>query len=391
MAPTTKPTELQRQLDQLDELGAAGALTAEQVREAKARLRDAPGAAPATAPPATAPPAARPSRRLVAGIAALAVVFAAAGYALLGTPEGWRVAPGDTAAAPTTAAPHAGDAQTQAMLARLKERLEKNPDDAEGWSMLGRSYLVLGRHAEAVEALEKLRALRPDDAQVYADLADARAMVAGRQLAGEPEKLVQRALELDPRNLKALALAGTAAFDRGDYVAAVRHWENAVAAGDQNSELVANLRAGIDEARKRGGLAPATPAPQAAAAPPPAPQAAASPGAQVSGKVMLASALQDKAAPDDTLFVFARAVEGSRMPIALLRRRVGDLPLEFTLDDSSAMSPALKLSGAVQVVVGARITKSGNAIAQPGDLQGFSPPVAVGTRGLRIEIADVVK
>ena len=323
----------------------------------------------ATSDDAASAAPARPSRGLWAGVAGFSVVLTAVGYLLLGTPSAWNVKPGDQVAAMPT------DAEVEAMLGQLAARLRAEPDNAQGWAMLGRSYLMLGRHAEAVQALEKLVALQPTDAQAIVDLADAKAMVAGRVLAGEPEKLIARALELDPKNLKALALAGTVAFD---YAAAVRHWEAAVAAAGGESELVANLRTGIVEARQRGGLGdPAAPA--AAAAP-----------AKVSGRVVLAAALAGQAAPTDTLFIFARPAEGSRMPLALLRAQVKDLPVEFTLDDSLAMNPAAKLSGATQVVIGARISKSGQAMPQPGDLQGFSAPVAVGAKGVAVEISERV-
>lgn len=328
-------------------------------------------AAPDAAVPDTP---ARPSRGLWAGVAAFSIVLTVAGYLALGNPVAWNVAPGDRAAAAPT------DVEVEAMLGQLAARLKAEPDNAQGWAMLGRSYLMLGRHAEAVAPLEKLVALQPDNAQAIVDLADAKAMAAGRVLAGEPEKLVARALELDPKNLKALALAGTIAFDRGDFPLAVRHWEGAVAAAGSESELVANLRSGIAEARQRGGM----PAPTASA-----PVAAAGP-AQVSGRVALSAALAGQAAPTDTVFVFARPAEGSRMPLALLRAQVKDLPLEFTLDDSLAMNPAAKLSGVKQVVIGARISRSGQASPQPGDLQGFSAPVAVGAKDVAVEIAEKV-
>ena len=129
------------------------------------------------------------------------------------------------------------------------------------------------------------------------------------------------------------------------------------------------------------------PAPAAQAAPPGSDKSAPT---SVSGTVTLAKPLAGKAAPDDTVYVFARAAEGSRVPLAILRKQVKDLPLKFTLDDSMAMSPAAKLSGAPKVIVGARISKSGGALAQPGDLQGLSAPVAVGSSGLAIEISQVV-
>jgi cytochrome c-type biogenesis protein CcmH len=98
-----------------------------------------------------------------------------------------------------------------------------------------------------------------------------------------------------------------------------------------------------------------------------------------------------QAKPEDTVFVFARPAEGARMPLAILRKQVKDLPLQFTLDDSMAMSPANALSGASKVVVGARVSKSGNAMPQPGDLSGQSAPVSVGASGLQIEIREAVK
>ena len=104
----------------------------------------------------------------------------------------------------------------------------------------------------------------------------------------------------------------------------------------------------------------------------------------------LSKALTAKAQPDDTLYVFARPAEGSRMPLAVLRKQVRDLPLTFTLDDSMAMSPAARLSSTPRVIVGARISKSGSAVPQPGDLQGLSAPVAPGTTQLKIEIAEQV-
>jgi cytochrome c-type biogenesis protein CcmH len=90
------------------------------------------------------------------------------------------------------------------------------------------------------------------------------------------------------------------------------------------------------------------------------------------------------------VFIFARATEGPRMPLAILRKQVKDLPLSFTLDDSMAMTPAAKLSSAQRVVVGARVSARGDATPQPGDLQGFSAPVAPGASGLKIQISDVV-
>ena len=154
--------------------------------------------------------------------------------------------------------------------------------------------------------------------------------------------------------------------------------------------MARQLQGGIDEARQRAGM----PAVALAASAAPAASAAgtvAQTGASVQARISLAPALAAKAAPEDTVFIFARALQGSKAPLAILRRQVKDLPLEVTLDDSTAMSPALRLSTQTQVVVGARVSKSGNAMPQPGDLQGLSPTVAVGARGVQLVIADVVR
>jgi cytochrome c-type biogenesis protein CcmH len=410
----TRIDELKARLAQLDELIRTGVLKGEAARKAREQVEAEIVAAVLqtgdAADGSAEEPAARPSWRLLGGLAGFVLAFGVAGYAWLGNPAAIGVAPGQ--AAPEATADAEGGtskAQFEAMTTRLAERLKTQPEDAEGWSMLGRSYSVLERYPEAVAAYRRALALRPKEAQLYADLADAQGMVNGRKLDGEPEKLVAKALELDPDNAKALGLAGTVAFDRGDPAGAAKHWERALAKVEPGSELAGRLQAAVDEARQRAGLpplpratalaaapaAPATVSPSAsmpAGHPPvdkPA-QAQAADGAAVQVRVSLAPALAAKASPEDTVFIFARAQQGPKAPLAIQRRQVKDLPLELTLDDSMAMNPALRLSTVPQVVVGARVSKSGNAMPQPGDLQGLSPVVAVGTRGLQLQITDVL-
>ena len=338
------------------------------------------------------------SPRLAAGLAVVVVGVAAAGYAWLGNPAALDATARANPDVPAGNGHSVTREQIEAMVERLAERMRERPDDADGWAMLGRSHAVLGQHDKALPAFKRAAELRSDDPTLLADYADALAVVNGNTLEGEPAKLIERALAIDPRHLKALSLAGTLAFDRQDFAGAVRHWEQMLAVAP-DSELTRQIQGGIDEARRRlGGGAPLASAAPAAArpAPPavPAPAAAPSPGAggpsSVSGRVTLSGKLASKAAPDDTVFIFARPAEGPRMPLAILRKQVRDLPLAFTLDDSMAMSPAARLSSATSVVVGARISKSGNATAQPGDLQGFSAAVAPGATGLSIEIGEVV-
>jgi cytochrome c-type biogenesis protein CcmH len=349
-----------------------------------------------------------PRATLVLGgsVALFVAVVAVSGYAWLGAarhlevaPEaGSEVADGAVAAPPVNAASADALAQAEArisgMVDRLAERLKSRPDDAEGWQMLGRSYATLGKHGQAIGAYETALRLRPDEPTLLAELAFS-AAIANRRVGGaDSAQLLQRALKLDPRNPKALALAGTLSLERKDYQGAVSHWEQLARNEPPDSPLGRQIQASIAQARQLAGsqsalmpvaddalasIATSTPTTRAAAA-----------AGTVSGTVTLAPALRGRVAPEDTLFVFARAVNGSRMPLAVLRKQVKDLPLRFTLDDSLAMSPAAKLSGAANVVVGARISKSGKAGAQEGDLQGHLPAVVLGTGNLKLEIGEVV-
>jgi cytochrome c-type biogenesis protein CcmH len=338
----------------------------------------------AAADAAAANAAPQPPSAMVAGLTGFVAVVVLAGYSLIGAPLALDPA---TRSAASEAAGHSITVeQIEAMVDKLKTRLKEQPNDVEGWAMLGRSYAVLGRHPQALPAFKQALTLRPDDAGLLADYADGLAVANGRNLEGEPSRLIARALQIEPGNLKALSLAGTAAFYRKDYALALRHWEK-MAQIDPDSPYVRQIQEGIDEARRlaAGGAASTQSAPPA-----PAQSTQATARTSVSGVVTLARALVDKASPEDTVFVFARAVEGPRMPLAILRKQVKDLPLKFTLDDSMAMSPAARLSSAQRVVVGARISKRGNATAQAGDLQGLSAPVAPGASGLAIEITQVV-
>ena len=178
--------------------------------------------------------------------------------------------------------------------------------------------------------------------------------------------------------MKALLLAGTAAFNRGDHPAAVRHWERVLGLLPKESDMIQRVQASIAEARSLGGSAVG----KAQVAKPAQAQGA----GRVSGVVRLAPELAGKVAPGDTVFIFARAVEGPRMPLAILRKRGSDLPAEFTLDDSMAMAPQMKLSAFPRVVIGARVSKSANATPSPGDLQGVSAPAKVGAKGVSVVI-----
>jgi cytochrome c-type biogenesis protein CcmH len=298
--------------------------------------------------------------------------------------------------------------QVQAMAAKLAAKLEREPNNPEGWVMLARTYYAMNRHADAAQAFERAITLVPDNADLLADYADSIGAAQGG-LNGKPLDIINRALKADPTHWKALALAGTAAFDRKDYAQAVAYWERMKATVPPGSSLSGSIDASIAEARELGGLkaalasgagaapaggsanvpptaSPARPAPSVAAASSAPSATSVAAGESIAGTVELAPSLAARATPTDTVFIFARAAEGSKMPLAILRKQVKDLPMQFTLDDSLAMTPAMALSKFPTVVVGARVSKSGNATPQPGDLEGFSTVVKTGAKGVVVII-----
>lgn len=405
---------LRQQLKQLKSLHDRGGLDATAYASAKAALErklldhvletDI-GAARTTA--ANSAPVPRPSLNLVGQLAVVVLVLAGAGYLWTGSPGLPSAGAPGTATESGAAAPHSlDDAAFAEAVNKLAVRLKDEPDNVEGWSMLARSYARMGRHAEAAPAFEKATRLQPGDASLLADYADTLAMQNGRVLEGAPLQLVARALKIDPDNAKALALAGTAAFNRQDYAAAVRQWERLAQVSPPEAGFLPQLQGSIDEARRLAGMPAGAPparagglsaAPQATATPvdaaPPAADttAAAAAPALVTGSVRLSAAVAKLAAPTDAVFIYARPAEGSRMPLAIQRHQVKDLPLEFKLDDGMAMSPAAKMSLFPKVIISARVSKSGQAMAAPGDLTGQSPPVANTSSGLVVEINEVVK
>jgi len=284
--------------------------------------------------------------------------------------------------------------QINAMVAQLAERLEQEPDNLDGWNMLARSLSALGRFDESAKAYAKVVALGGKNADVLADYADVLAMTAGRKLDGEPYRLVQEALALDPNHVKALALAGTAEFARGNYDSAIAYWERLMKTLPADSPLAEGVRGGLATARKRAGR-PALAAAPATPTAPTAPTTSATPAAAgaeaVQGIVMLDAALAANVKPEDVVFVLARPADGSRMPLAVARVAVRDLPYAFRLDDSMAMAPGAKLSLHPRVVVTARVSRSGQATPKKGDLEGRSEAIAPGTSGVSIVISKVIE
>ena len=371
------------QLAELDRDLAAGTLAdadhAQARGELQRRLLDDAGVLETTA---VAPGGARVTTVVIA----LAVpLLAAALYVFLGQPAAL-----DPAARQASTQP-----DVEKMVATLAARLEAKPDDPKGWAVLGRSYRVMGRMPDAQKAFERVGTELDRDPVLLAEYADVLAANNNGNLEGKPMEAVGRALKLDPDNPMALALSATAAFNRKDIDAAVMQWERLLKQLPPESEdakWVQNQLAQIRTA-VAGGNAPRAEATQVIT--PPAavgtPVVAAKPAAatgdtSIRGQVSLAPALAAQALPTDTVFIFARAVEGPRMPLAVQRGKVSDLPLDFRLDDSLAVSPDFKISGFTEVRIEARISRSGSATPGPGDLIGVGPVVKPGATGLIVKI-----
>jgi len=377
---TGRETNLSVYRDQLRELDAdlaAGTLDEAQHRAARSDVesRVLEDTANTEAAVAAAPANVR-SVAVSVGLAIAVPALAVGLYFWVGTPAGINP-PAQVAenqqGHPTT------PAQIEAMMAQLEQRLQAEPNNVEGWVMLARSYAALRRFTDASAAYAQAAQLLPDNPHLLADYADVLAM-SKQTLQGEPEKIIQRALKSDPSHLKALSLMGSAAFERQDYRAAVKWWEKILKAVPPNSAPAQSISNSIAEARSLAGMGAA-------------PRATTPPAvAKISGTVMLDPALRARVSDTDTVFIFARAAGAGRSPpLAAMRKLVSDLPLTFTLDDSMAMMPSLNLSSATSVVVGARISKTGNVMPNPGDLQGFSQTVNVGAKNITITIDSEVK
>ncbi|MEP6942944.1 MAG: c-type cytochrome biogenesis protein CcmI [Betaproteobacteria bacterium] len=278
------------------------------------------------------------------------------------------------------------EVQIVTMVETLANRMQQHPEDADGWLLLARSYQALDRFPESANAYARAAALIKNDANLLADYADVLAMAHDRTLAGEPIALIERALAIDPRQRKALALAATAALEARDIPASLVYWRRLAAElppGSDEVTKVASVIADVERAQRGGAPTSAPAAPEAATK-------AVARGGVVSGRVDVAGTLASKVTLDDTVFIFARAVDGSRMPLAVLRLKARALPADFVLDDSMAMAAGATLSSAPQVIVEARIAKGGGALPQPGDMFGRSAPIKPGTTDVRIVIDQVV-
>lgn len=310
----------------------------------------------------------RPGHKTALALLVLVPLTAALAYGMLGNPR--ALDPAQTQARVTPQ-------QIESMLGKLVDKLKANPDDTQGWVMLARSYKVLGRFADAAEAYSHGGALVDGDPALLADYAEVLGQSQGGQLSGQPAALIAKALALDPDEPQALFLAGAAASDRNDFTAVAEHWGRLLLQLQPGSEEAKSLGAAVDKAREIVAQQGSAKAAQA-----PAPEA-------ISGEVTLSGKLAAQAKPDDLLFVFARADEGPRMPLAVLRVRVAELPLQFRFDDTMALPGGQKISGYKTVSVEARIAKAGQAQTSSGDLFGAVKAIKPGSRDIQLVIDQV--
>jgi len=310
---------------------------------------------------------------------AVAVVIGASGlYAYLGKPAG--LAPAQVTAT-NDISRESSPKDANAAIEQLAQLLKTQPENTEGWTMLARSLNAMGRYADASRAYKYLTTLVPKDAQLLTEFAGSVAMAQGESLQGEPEKILARALAADPRNTKALSLSGSAAFERGNYDAAITYWKKVLALAPADSEIVQVANDNIKEALAAVAAGNQPIAENSSVT-------ATTQATQLAGTVELDPSLRSEVKDTDTVFVFAKAPEGPRFPLAVLRKQVKDLPFSFVLDDSMSMTPEARLSGFSSLVVSARISKSGNATPGVGDLEGSVSPVQPGAKDLKIRISS---
>ena len=268
------------------------------------------------------------------------------------------------------------------MVAGLAAKMEQDPTNLKGWAMLARSYKVMGRPKDAEKAYDRAGSYLDGDAQLLADYADVSASNANGSFEGKPQAIINRALKADPNNMMALWLAGTADYNRGDYKGAVQVWGRLAKLLPADSEDMKMIQGSIMEARGKANLPPESLVSQQTA-----PVAAVS-GKNINGTVEINPDLKSRIKPDYIVMVIARA-PGARMPVAIMRGKAADLPLRFVLNDALAMTPDTLISNLSEATIEVRISKSGQAKAEPGDLYSEIQTVKVGTNNLKVVVDQV--
>ncbi|MEL0586245.1 MAG: c-type cytochrome biogenesis protein CcmI [Candidatus Thiodiazotropha sp. (ex. Lucinoma kazani)] len=337
-----------------------------------------------------------PIMALSALLIPLAAIFL---YQTIGSPEIIQRLAEQPAGMPTKASPsqsQPGNTQNlppmEELVKRLAAKLQEQPDNQEGWVMLGRSYMAMNNPSAAINAYERAIQLNDQNVALLLAYSEAIASTNGNDFSGRAAPMIDKAYQLEPNNPNVLWISGILAYQRSEFKSAIERWEALKVMLQPQSAELESVNDALDDVRSKLGLAPdEAPLPNIVQAKKPAsskPVANSSKSLQV--EISLSPELQAKAKPGDLVFVYAKALSGPPMPLAAVRKKVSDLPLSIKLDDSMAMMPQMKLSGFPEVVVGARISLSGNPSAQSGDLEGEIKPVSPGqSETVRVVINSV--
>ena len=305
------------------------------------------------------------SKKVVIGLCVFIVLLSSAMYFSLG--DVIRIAQYNEQR-PTT------QAGVEKIVAEFALKMEKDPGNLKGWAMLARSYRILGRNQDAANAYARAGSFINDDPELLAEYADTLASVSNGNFSGKPLALINQALKIDPNNLLALWLSGSASFAAQNYKAAVQAWERLANQLPPGSEEARAIQGSIAEARSKGGLT----------------STIASVGGSkgISGKIELSAELKSQVKPSDTVLVIARQ-PGERMPVAVLKVAVGDFPMNFVLTDALAMNPNMPISKLSEVAIEVRISKTGMAKPEAGDLMSSVQTVKVGSNQVKLLINQV--
>jgi cytochrome c-type biogenesis protein CcmH len=393
-APDDPAATARRRMQVLNEAHAAGVLNDEEFTAKRAELGEQ-----LLAVIDSSPPRSRTTFFAAVAVALLLPALAIVLYRFVGNPA----ALGPAALTPVPAAAEHGQDMEQA-ISGLAAKLKQNPDDAEGWTLLGRAYLETQRFAEGRDALKHAHDLAANDPDIAVAYAEALTLAnESHQFDEQARSMIESALKVDPKNQRGIWLLGIADYQAGKFDAAIASWNRLLEQLPKDSSVAQSIKSQIAraEAARDGRPLPDEPGVAASAAntetaqappPPSAPAAgqrppaaepstaeAAGAGPHLTIKVALDPALTAKVSPADTVFVYAKAASGPPMPLAIQRLRADQLPATVVLSDGMGMLPNMKLSQFPQVIIGARISKSGNAIAQSGDMQTVSKPLDVAT------------
>jgi len=323
-------------------------------------------------------------RWLVAPLAAGIPLFAVSLYLTFGNFEAIEIAASDQSSSqqPQSAA---APPDINAMVTGLEAKLKQQPDDAQGWLMLGRSYKHLQQFQKASDAFAQALRLLGGQPDLLLQYADVLAMANGGSLKGKPTEMIYKAIKQSPDHQTGLWLAGMAKAESGAYSEALQYWQRlkkVLPAGSESYQELMGLITKVEAQLPDSEIVKAEPSPNLETAV----------NAEMQVKVTLSQSMENKTKPDHTVFIYAQAMKGPKMPLAIVREQVKNLPVTVVLSDQQAMSPMMKLSSFGQVKLIARISKTGSAMPQKSDLIGEVGPISTTENKLtEIEISREIE